>query len=64
MIRDPLPCPKCGSIFADIWKTVATKRYHVECRSCRYAGETKIFKWRAILSWNKEEIFDEREDTD
>lgn len=60
--KEPLPCPKCGSAFVGIWWVVDSGKFFCECRNCHYCGRTKRFKWRAIRSWNKEEIFDE--DTD
>ena len=56
------PCPKCESLFVDIWKTVLTRKYHCECRTCHYAGRGSRFLFLAKRRWNKEEIFEDEKE--
>jgi hypothetical protein len=53
------PCPKCGGLHIDVWKTVCTKKYHLECRKCNYASRSSRFLFVAKKRWNKEELFDD-----
>lgn len=47
-------CPNCGS--QNLWtvRSVVHKTWWIECPHCHWCGKTKLFKWLAILSWNKE----------
>lgn len=49
------PCPACKSKNIRI-AHVMNARYFVMCNKCFWCGKTKLFKFRAIRSWNKSEL--------
>ena len=59
MSRKISKCPNCGSSKIAVYKTFdgtfASKigKFHFECERCYWAGQTKIFRWRAKLAWNE-----------
>ena len=51
-------CPKCGAgrkkiILCNIRSNRLPWWWFVQCDSCHYCGKTKLFLFRAILSWNR-----------
>ena len=54
------PCPVCGEKKPEIWHTfdgtwLEKWKYFVMCPSCRWCGYKKLFKHRAVRSWNRYE---------
>ena len=54
------PCPVCGEKKPEIWLSyngtrLVKWRYFVMCPSCRWYGYKKLFKRRAVRSWNRYE---------
>ena len=55
------PCPNCGKSGKSLifYRTVVSGSifdghlWHVECPSCHWCGKLKLFRWRAIMAWNK-----------
>lgn len=54
------PCPCCNRrrnlIASKFYRgNILDKyRYCISCRRCEWYGKTKLFLWRAKLSWNKQ----------
>lgn len=48
-----MPCPKCKSKQVGVWHSLFTRKYFVECENCHLCGKSKLFKRRAIKSWNR-----------
>ena len=55
------PCPNCGKSGRSLWiwrsldGTFLSRfgKWHIECPSCHWCGKTKVFLWRAKMSWNR-----------
>lgn len=49
-------CPNCQSKDVRIWHVITARLpwwYYAECEHCHWCGKTKLFRFRAIRSWNK-----------
>lgn len=56
--RKLTPCPNCKSKTLKKVHILSARLpfwWYIECWKCHWSGRTKLFLFRAIRSWNKEE---------
>lgn len=50
-------CPQCGwhchEIITVDDRLYCEAQYYIKCRHCHWHGSWSIFKWLAILRWNR-----------
>ena len=60
ILQEPTPCPSCGSPNIQSWFVGGCRErklpYWVQmrCARCGRRGKVKLFRFRAVLDWNRE----------